>query len=244
MTVRSSILGVTVAGSLAFAAAQANAGDFYPGGYRDGPVYAPAVSWAGVYAGINAGYGSSNGNQLADPYNSFFGGISPSGGFAGGQIGYNWQRGPFVFGVETDLQGSGISDNGTDVFGGYYKSDLDYFGTLRGRLGYGVDKTLFYVTGGFAYGGLTKHTTDSGYNFLYSGTATGYVAGAGLEYKLSPDWSVKAEYQYINFGNNDPRDPIVGSFGAGTGNYKDDDYNTFRVGLNYYLGGPGYQPLK
>ncbi len=79
-----------------------------------------------------------------------------------------------------------------------------------------------------------------------SGSATGYVLGGGLEYKINPAWSVKTEYQYLNFGKND----VCGG-GVATcfsdpnyaGSQKDDDYHTVRLGLNYYVS-PGREPLK
>ncbi len=214
-------------------------------GYRDGPVYA-TVDWSGFYAGLNAGYGGSNDNQLVDPSEPFWG-VSPSGGFAGGQIGYNWQVNPhLVLGVEADIQGSGISDSQDDPYGAHYSSDLTYFGTLRARIGYAAGAWLFYSTGGFAYGGLHKFSNDWGPQ-SFDGSATGYAVGAGVEYRLTPAWSIKAEYQYLNFGGNDACGS-GGCFGAevaawGNGRQGDDDYNTFRIGANYHVA-PAYEPLK
>jgi outer membrane immunogenic protein len=112
-------------------------------------------TWAGFYGGVNFGYGwSPNSDQLAlggdNPT-----GLSPEGGFGGGQIGYNWQVGHLVFGAEADLQGSDISDRIQDFnFGDTFHSSLDWFGTIRGRLGYGFDRALVYATAGFAFGGV------------------------------------------------------------------------------------------
>ncbi len=99
------------------AAAQADAADMYraQGGYRDGPAYI-GTNWSGFYAGVNGGYGWANNNQLVDP--GWFDGISPSGGFGGGQLGYNWQGlSHFVLGFETDIQGSGIGASALAVDG-------------------------------------------------------------------------------------------------------------------------------
>lgn len=226
----------------------AQAGD-YPGGYGYdyGPAYA-AVNWSGFYAGVNAGYAWSNDNQLVDPSEPFWG-VSPAGGFAGGQIGYSWQgiMHPYlVLGIEADIQGSGISDSQYDGYGAHYKSDLDYFGTFRGRIGYAANAWLLYFTGGLAYGGLHKLSNDFGPQ-TFDGTAVGYVVGGGLEYKITPAWSVKAEYQYLNFGRND----ACGSgscFGPDVVYYGyrpqgEDDYQTFRIGANYHFA-PGYEPIK
>ena len=249
MKFRHLLFGLTLTSALVLAAS-ANAADFYqpgPGSYKD--VYVPTV-WSGFYAGINGGYGWGNDNPLFDPTIAF-GGLSPSGGFGGGQIGYNWEGGflgpRFVFGIEADLQGSAIKDRAFDVLGDVFKSNLDYFGTVRGRLGYSIDRTLFYFTGGFAYGGLHKSTNDFGGEFRYNGTATGYVLGGGVEHKFAPAWSIKAEYQYINLGSHDPVDVSgagLGSFSSNTGvSPKDDDYHTIRIGVNYHIL-PGYGPLK
>ena len=232
------------------ASAQANAADMYrpsEGGYKDGPAYATA-NWAGFYAGVNGGGAWANNKQLVDYY---FHGLSPAGGFGGGQIGYNLQgfiHPQLVLGVEADIQGSGISAKGAD--GALpYKSDLDYFGTVRGRAGYAVDRALVYFTGGFAYGGLRKASQEYAMGDQIqtnSGFATGYLLGGGLEYQITPVWSVKAEYQYMNFGKNDVcggGGPDCFSAPNAAGPQKDDDYRTVRIGVNYHVQ-PGFEPLK
>ena len=146
------------------------------GGYKDGPAYV-GVNWSGLYVGANVGYGAS---ANTDP-------LDPTGAFGGGQIGYNFQRGNIVFGVEADIQGSGVSDSGYGL-----KSSLDYFGSVRGRVGYTFDRTLVYGTGGFGFGQVTNEGLAE--------TQTGWVVGAGAEYKITPAWSAKAEYQYFDLG--------------------------------------------
>ncbi len=251
----------------AVALSSADAADMYtaPAGvsYKDTPYV--ALDWAGFYAGVNGGYGWANNKQEVDPFFSgkspAFGGLSPSGGFAGGQIGYNWQgiwNPNLVLGVEADIQGAGINASATHTGSvtvaippippftltktANFKSDLDYFGTARGRIGYAFDRALLYFTGGFAYGGLKKSSNDYG-SQSFDGAATGYVLGGGLEYKINPVWSVKAEYQYLNFGKND----MCGggscfSDANNAGSQKSDDYHTVRVGINYHFN--DYIPLK
>jgi outer membrane immunogenic protein len=196
--------------------ASGNAADMYGyGGYKGGPAYAE-VNWSGFYAGVNAGYGSSGRTDYLDP----------TGGFGGGQMGYNWQSGHFVFGLETDFQGAGISDSNF-----FDKSTMNWFGTVRGRLGYAFDRTLVYATGGFAYGQVE--------NDGFHEAQTGYVLGGGVEYKFRPDWSVKVEYQYLNL--DAPLSSPVGPLGYGFG--ETTKVHTVRVGLNYHFGG-GYEILK
>ena len=108
------------------------------------PYYAPAQSglynWGGAYAGLNLGY------EWGKVTNSA---VEPSGVAGGGQIGYNWQSGQFVFGVETDVQFSGADDTFAP-----FKFSNPWFGTLRGRAGAAFNNVLLYGTLGLAYGSL------------------------------------------------------------------------------------------
>jgi outer membrane immunogenic protein len=208
------LLGLMLSSALGFSAGAADLGR---GGYKDGPVYA-VVDWTGFYAGFNAGGGSSASS----------GDLSPSGGFAGGQIGYNWQ-GAFglgsrwVLGIEADLQGSGIEDS---AFG--LKSGLNWFGTVRGRIGYAFGPTLIYGTGGFAFGEVENTVAP----IKVTETQTGYVLGGGVEYKFNPAWSIKGEYQFISLDASDP----LGAGALGFTGRDRSEINTFRVGLNYRFG--------
>jgi outer membrane immunogenic protein len=171
------------------------------GGYKDTPYV--TADWAGFYAGVNAGSGWNDRvqfEQITATGSEF--GLNAKGGFGGGQVGYNWQgvwHPHLVLGVEADIQGSDISDT---INAGHivFKNSLDWFGTVRGRLGYAFGPSLVYGTGGFAYGGIRNEFTP----FKFNDTATGYTVGGGLEYKFSPAWSAKVEYQFINLGRNDP----------------------------------------
>lgn len=230
------------------------------------------------------------------PYSFLAGSTTIAGGFGGGQLGYNWQFGAFVAGFETDIQGADIqgsgaqailntttnnlglcgAPNGAGVWGGACagKNDLqvDYFGTVRGRLGYVWGGTLLYFTGGLAYGGVRSsfsYTDNSTYNGVLACTATGciqhgivsnsstntgWVVGAGIEYKIGSSWSLKGEYQYIDLGSISTG-TVPNYFGAGTpcaaggtcttlsGKNSEVTFNTVRVGLNYhFISAP--EPLK
>lgn len=241
MSIRRGIIGLALASAMVSVAEPSLAADL--GGFRDGPAYV-ALNWSGFYGGVNAGVGTSGNNQLVDPTEPF-GGVAPSGGFGGGQLGYNWQASSFVLGIETDLEGAGIQDNRWDNVGkGYqYTSSLTDFGSVRGRVGFALSHTLIYATGGYGFGTLTKTSTDYGHQ-TFSGLASGYVLGGGVEYLINPSWSVKAEYQYLNLGKND----ICGvgscfSDPANAGAQKDDDYHTVRVGVNYHFDSGAF-PLK
>jgi outer membrane immunogenic protein len=240
--------GVLGFGLTSAVALSTNAADWYRGPEGSGPY--PTATWTGGYVGVNAGGGwGQDGDQLAFP--SVFGGVQPSGGFGGLQAGYNWQ-GSFgysslVFGVEADIQVSSIQAERGDGLGlgDVYRSRLQDFGTVRGRLGYATDRTLLYFTGGFAYGNVRNEVSlpAGPADFIANPTATGYVLGGGLEYRLSRTVSIKAEYQYINLGANNPSDPSVGSYTSNGGNVRDDAFHTVRVGLNWYPF-KVYEPLK
>jgi len=207
--------------------ASANAADIYraPEGvsYKDTPYL--GVNWSGLYVGANAGYGW-NATHSSDA-------VDPTGPFGGVQIGYNFQRGNFVFGAEADFQGAHISDsNALD------KSEMTWFGTARGRLGYSFGPALVYGTGGFAFGNVENSIAGArGAFFTNSETQTGWVAGGGVEYKVTPAWSAKAEYQFLDLDANSH----VGPLGLGTEDRT--QVHTFRVGLNYFWGSI-YEPLK
>jgi outer membrane immunogenic protein len=221
------------------ALASANAADMYPapagpGGYKDAPYVA---SWTGFYVGLNGGYGwnAKHSDDLVDP----------TGGFGGGQIGYNWQgmwHPNLVLGIEADFQGAGISDSvtGSSLLGpATLKSELEWFGTVRGRLGYAFGSALLYGTGGFAYGSVKNSLSTVIGNISQSETQTGWVAGGGVEYKIAPAWSAKAEYQFLSLDASDPNG--AGPLGVGSGDRT--EVHTFRVGVNYFFG-RGYAPLK
>jgi outer membrane immunogenic protein len=137
-------------------------------------------NWAGFYGGANAGF------QWGTLSNS---GAKPSGVLGGFQGGYNWQFGEFVAGFETDIQ---LSD-ANDVFAGY-KFSNPWFGTARGRGGYAYNNMLFYGTLGLAYGLGRIDFNGMSESNLHVGWTTGF----GMEMGLSRNWSVKAEYLFVD----------------------------------------------
>lgn len=201
------------------------------------PAYvAPIFTWTGFYIGGNLGYGWGDGSGTVTNT-----GIAPLGatgpvsgngnGILGGvQIGYNWQTGAFVWGVETDFQlsageGTFAGNTGAVTFTGNSKNE--WFGTIRGRLGYAVDRWLLYVTGGGAYSHNSISGTDSlARTFNASATGWSWTVGGGVEAALTNNWSVKGEYLYISTPDTLP-------IRAGTTITGDTDSHVFRVGVNY-----------
>jgi len=157
----------------------------------------------------------------------------------------------WVLGLETDFQGSEINNRFSKIvpyFGPTFfdaKQGIDYFGTVRGRIGYATGNMLIYGTGGFAYGNvITKiRLANLGFtNFLRNNeTEAGYAVGGGLEYVFAPGWSVKLEYQYIDLGDQSLSN--IASNLRTDSTKVDNNFNTLRVGVNYHLQSD-YVPLK
>jgi outer membrane immunogenic protein len=233
------------------------------------PVYtAPVVvvyNWTGWYAGGNIGYGWGNadanytdpGFAIAGLPTSFSGSEKLDGVIGGGQIGYNWQaNSTWVFGLEADFQGSG--QKGSRSFSNSYIFDcegtctgninqnqetkIQWFGTVRGRVGVLVNPTiLLYGTGGLAYGRISASgtVTDTGicacsWSYGNSTTKVGWTLGAGIEGAIpnTRDWTWKVEYLYIDFGSVSGNGFDFDSGTAFSWSAKVTD-NIVRVGVNY-----------
>jgi outer membrane immunogenic protein len=208
--------------------------------------------------GVNGGYAFGAGSQqIVDTNNvgviDIFRTADPSGGFGGGQIGYNWQAGRgsnLLLGIEVDFQGAGIRDShtgvGTQAFLETHRVDVNWFGTVRGRLGYTFGPmTLIYATGGLAYGNVDSRLSAPAAPGTFErrdGTQTGFVVGGGLEHKLPANWSAKLEYQYIDLGS----ERLLGTpgFAGFHTNPLDTSFHTVRLGLNYKFDFDRYAPLK
>lgn len=173
------------------------------------------TGWSGFYIGGQVGY-----------QYGYVAGYHPDGIVGGGHIGFNYQTGPVVFGIEGDIEGSGVN-------GGYPGFDQRWQSSIRGRLGFTAgNSVLFYGTGGAAFSEFRANALINGFDSGYANTVsrTGYTLGAGIEYKFTPNFSGRVEYRYTDFGNlNDPRSDARPRI----------EFSTVRVGLSYYFGGFG-----
>ncbi len=184
----------------------------------------PIFTWTGFYVGINGGY-------LFDT-----GGSRQSGeGFSiGGTVGYNYQIGNIVVGLEGDLAYVEQNNRNSFAFGagnGFGSNDMTYFGTVRGRLGFAFDRFLVYGTGGLAFADQNNNSNFGGFGRSSNDVQFGYTIGAGLEYALTNNWSVKAEYLYYDLGSS-----RNSTFVAGPGfftNNSDNRGSVVRAGINY-----------
>jgi outer membrane immunogenic protein len=213
------------------------------------PAYvAPMYNWTGLYVGAHIGGGWSskdfaNYDPLLGPVGNF-GSVDADGFLGGVQLGYNWQTGPWVFGVEAqfswaDLSGSGVSSAFPGV-SGYV--DINNLGSIAGRIGYAWDRTMLYFKGGAGWvneryslsDGITIATADGD-------TRWGWMLGAGLEYGWTPNWSVKIEYNYMDFGSDSVSfvEPGFTPFSLSI----DQQVHVVKAGVNYRFGGLGKAPV-
>jgi len=159
--------------------------------YYKAPVAAPVYNWTGFYIGINGGGGF--GRSVWDRT----GGFNTSGGLVGGTVGYNYQVGQAVFGVEGDIDWANINGTTNNACAPGCKTGDDWLGTVRGRLGYAADRFMPFITGGAAFGDIKTSTPG------FAGatqTNVGWTVGAGLEFAIAQNWTAKAEYLYVDLG--------------------------------------------
>ncbi|WFU14520.1 outer membrane beta-barrel protein [Bradyrhizobium sp. CB3481] len=196
-------------------------------------VAAPIYDWSGYYLGMNGGLGTS--------HNSWdFAGVTPEGSHdaigatIGGQIGYRWQSGPVVFGVEgqgnwADFSGSNVSlafpanINGTKT---------DAFGLITGQVGYAFNNVLLYAKGGAAVTGNTYQINSAGALLASSdGARWGGTVGVGVEVGFAPNWSLGVEYDHLF------RQEGTGAFTGATGPLGNDrisqDFDILTARINY-----------
>jgi outer membrane immunogenic protein len=196
---------------------------------------APVYNWTGFYIGINGGGGSGHtdwlytGAAVNTNHNT-------SGGMAGGQVGYNWQAGSWVYGLEADgdwanIKGSTLCPNPTFVCA----TNTRDLASFRGRIGYAANNVLFYGTGGAGYANnrysaLTAGLPAFGTTGYFSNDRWGYAAGAGIEWGFAPNWSAKIEYMHYGFdGDTSPLGTLSGITTAAVRT----NIDTVKAGLNY-----------
>jgi outer membrane immunogenic protein len=232
-------------------ATSANAADLPARTYQAPPVLAPFVwNWTGFYMGVNGGYGWSNQcldytavNGIAFALGT--GCRSAGGGVVGGQLGYRWQSGPMVFGVEAQGDWANLRNTRVDPFipTNSYKSTINGIGLFTGQFGYAWNATLLYVKGGAAVANQRwdyySNVTSVGYAQT-DRTRWGGTVGAGIEFGFAPNWTVGLEYDFL-WRVNDTSTfvtpalaPVVTSITANTRT----DVNLFMARINYTFGGP------
>ncbi len=210
MLMNKALLAGAALAALAIGSLPAAAADLAARPVYKAPVAVPMIyNWSGFYIGGHVGYGwaDSDWNQTfsSTPAVGFPNRSSGTadGFLGGGQIGVNWQSGMWVFGVEgdfswTDANGCGRQSVNVNFAG---CSNSNWYATATGRLGVAFDRSLLYVKGGAAFTDQDHFITFNGVTTTntISDTRTGWTVGAGLEYAFWDNWSVKVEYNYLNF---------------------------------------------
>jgi outer membrane immunogenic protein len=214
------------------------------------PMMATIYDWSGFYVGVNGGYGTSHkcvdnagfvGALLAVPVRDNCG--DATGGLVGGQVGYNWQAGSWVFGLEAQGDWANLSGSAPSTLlpGISARARIDGIGLFTGRIGYAWNNVLLYVKGGGA-------VVADRYNAYFTGTGVdvatasetrwGGVAGAGIEFGFSPNWTVGVEYNHLFLDNRNVTfaAPIIAPLQPVQRIYQDADLVTARV--SYRFGGP------
>lgn len=247
-------LSVTVAILIGSAAAHAADLGVRPA-YSPPPPPAPVMSWTGFYLGGNGGFG---GDKFQYPFTvggpipalgitaatSGTSSLTSSGFFGGGQAGFNWQAAPtWVIGAEGDFDAANIqgkANTSATVFSGSVGTTLDWFGTVRGRVGFLVTPSaLFYGTGGWAYGRTTSSANAAGLGLGATGSVghdkNGWTAGGGLEYAFNQWLSFKTEYLFLDLGT----DSLVNGTVAGVpfSVSEKTTVHTVKAGINVRFGG-------
>ncbi len=207
---------------------------------RGVPVKAPepvvyAYNWSGFYIGAHGGGGWS---EKCFTFIGASDGCHDGDGFAaGGQIGFNYQAGQFVFGVEFSGSWADISGSHTSLLipTDTYNSEINSILMLTGRVGMTFDRMLIYVLGGGAWANEKFEYVAPGVGTSTSDKSrTGWTVGAGIEFGLAPNWSIAAQYNYIDFGDKNI------NFTGTAGNFTDSvdqQVHLATVRLNYRFGG-------
>jgi outer membrane immunogenic protein len=211
-----SVAGMAVAGALIASPALADGG--YPiygdGGLKDEVLLAPPpITWTGFYLGAHVGGGFADSDwtsrfesgdivHFGDTFSH-----NPQGWLGGGQIGYNFQTGQAVWGIEATLSGADIDDTSRSRFDDVFLStDIDMFWTVTGRLGYDWGRVLTYVKGGYAGANVELSAADrfdliTGFDrFSEENTHHGWTIGGGLEFLATPNVVLGLEYNFYDFG--------------------------------------------
>lgn len=192
------------------------------------PVYAPVFTWTGFYVGANVGYAwgqiDSTGLGVLSGFDD------PDGITGGGQIGYNYQIGQFVLGLEADFQGADLKASVFNPAVGIISAsnEINWWGSVRGRVGYAFDRFLPYVTGGFAYGNVKNSLVTPAGVFSNDNTQYGWTIGGGLEYAFTNNLTAKIEYLYVDLDKESITVP-GGVFNANV----ETKFSVVRAGLNY-----------
>jgi outer membrane immunogenic protein len=225
--------------------APAIAADLPPAPYVKAPVFMPAMyDWSGVYVGINGGWGSSSRcwDQTGPAVIGADGCHNVQGGFAGGQAGYRWQTGPWVWGFEALGDWSGMKGTSTSLLvpANVDRSHIDAFGLFTGQVGYAWNTALLYFKAGGAVI-ADRNEIMTGGNTIATASGDnrwGGTVGAGIEFSFAPNWSAAFEYDHLFIANNNTNFTNVTTGAVVAADRIRGDSDLVSVRVNYRWGGP------
>jgi outer membrane immunogenic protein len=208
------------------------------------PVVAPIYNWGGFYIGGNGGWGESHNCLSFVPVAGVIlpGGCSDrSGGLIGGQLGYRWQTGQFVFGLEGQGDWADLSSTRISLINPAFSTGtkVDGVGLFTGQIGYAWNAALLYLKGGAA---VTSNrfdilTTLGNVNLASaSSTRWGGTVGVGFEYGFAPNWSAGVEYDHLFMGDSNNSFSVANPIVAGALNRISQDVDLVTVRVNYHFG--------
>jgi outer membrane immunogenic protein len=232
------------------------------GSLKDGPApvaYGPGYSWAGLYIGGSVGFGvGDTSGKITDidfgrhgrgleivsldsgpDFGSLFSSeYDVNGAVYGAHIGYNFQHGNYVFGVEAAFNGTDIDGSGSALFGLVTSErELDWYATAVARLGYAQGNMLFYGFGGVAWGTVETRLSFLGVEFADGESDhVGWTAGVGIEYAFNDRFSVRVEYAHVDLGEETTSLSVLDS-GITLDDEVDMSFNTIKIGASLKLYG-------
>ena len=211
------------------------------------PVVMPVYDWSGFYIGGNGGWGESRNCWGIVPLAGAVipdGCLSKSGGLLGGQVGYRWQTGGMVFGLEALGDWANINGSHISVFNSAFTTgtSLDGLGLFTGQIGYAWNATLLYLKGGAAVTSNSAfiNSTLGGVGIASaSSTRWGGTVGIGGEYGFSPNWTVGIEYDHLFMGSANNTFSVANPLLAGALNRISQDVDMVTLRVSYKFGGYG-----
>jgi outer membrane immunogenic protein len=204
------------------------------------PLPIAVYNWTGIYLGINGGVGTANSNWSDGPIGTT--GSFPTSSFLiGGAAGINYQLGEYVFGIEGDGDWTNLHGNSGSSCGAIStvvtppvssQTQSQWLATVRGRVGYAVDRILLYCTAGAAFGNIQTGLNPP--STFDSSVETGWTVGAGLENAFAQNWTAKIEYLFVDLPNGSCT--TIGNCGGAAGSIVTFNENIIRAGLNFKFG--------
>jgi len=184
--------------------------------YKSPPPVPVAANWTGFYIGASAGAAWTHGESDHYANDTNVRSQSKTQGIFGGTIGYNWQLGSYLFGLEAD--GSGLGNSGTHLGSGAYDAErnrINWLVTARVRTGLVVGDTMAYVTGGVAFAGVrncARCGADSEAVVQDKSSRVGWTVGGGVEHMFTRNWTFAIEGLFVDLGRKVVDNSKVGSF--------------------------------